>query len=248
MSRQTRLIMGMPVTVDIVDGDRPDMIDDVFAMFEAVDRRFSLWKPDSEICAINRGETALEYASQEMREVAALAEQTKRESDGYFDMRRPDGTIDPSGIVKGWAVRNAARIIEKAGLRHYFVDAGGDIQSSGDNGNGKPWTVGIRNPFNEHQIIKAVRPNGRGIATSGNYVRGDHIYNPLRPGEKVTGIVSLTVIGPDVLEADRFATAAFAMGKAGIHFIERQDGLEGYLVDERGIATQTSGFGDYVTK
>jgi FAD:protein FMN transferase len=248
MSSQTRLIMGMPITVDIVDGDRADVVNDVFAMFEAVDRRFSLWKPDSEICAVNRGEIAMDEASAELREVVALAERTRRETDGYFDMRRPDGTIDPSGIVKGWAVRNAARLIAKAGPRDYFVDAGGDIQSSGHNRNGKAWTVGIRNPFNEHQIIKAVRPNGRGIATSGNYVRGDHIYNPLRPGEKVTGIVSLTVIGPDVLEADRFATAAFAMGRAGINFIESQDGLEGYLVDERAIATQTTGFGEFVTQ
>jgi len=94
---------------------------------------------------------------------------------------------------------------------------------------------------------KVVHPRGHGIATSGSYVRGDHIYDPHRPREKVTDIVSLTVIGPDVLEADRFATAAFAMGKAGIHFIEDQTGLEGYSVDARGIATQTSGFGAYVT-
>jgi thiamine biosynthesis lipoprotein len=92
-----------------------------------------------------------------------------------------------------------------------------------------------------------VTPKGRGIATSGTYVRGQHIYDPRQPGRRIDDIVSLTVIGPDVLEADRFSTAAFAMGKAGIYFIEQLPGFEGCEVDAGGIATQTSGFGAFVT-
>ena len=65
-------------------------------------------------------------------------------------------------------------------------------------------------------------------------------------GRPIGDIVSLTVIGPDVLEADRFSTAAFAMGKSGIHFIEDLPGFEGYVVDGAGIATQTSGFKAFV--
>ena len=102
-----------------------------------------------------------------------------------------------------------------------------------------------RNPFDGQQIIKVVHPRGRGVATSGTYVRGEHIYNPHAPDRPIADIVSLTVIGPDVLEADRFATAAFAMGRAGIQFIEAMPGLEGYVVDRSGRATLTSGFGDY---
>ena len=84
-----------------------------------------------------------------------------------------------------------------------------------------------------------------GIATSGTYIRGQHIYNPKKRGEPVTEIVSLTVIGPNVYEADRFATAAFAMGSAGIHFIEDLEGFEGYMIDPHGLATYTSGFERY---
>ena len=89
-------------------------------------------------------------------------------------------------------------------------------------------------------------PKGCGIATSGTYVRGQHIYDPRRPGRPIEDIVSLTVIGPDVLEADRFSTAAFAMGRSGIHFIEELAGFEGYVVDSGGIAIQTSGFKAFV--
>jgi thiamine biosynthesis lipoprotein len=89
--------------------------------------------------------------------------------------------------------------------------------------------------------------DGMGVATSGTYVRGQHIYNPKILGPLETDILSLTVIGPNIYEADRFATAAFAMGREGIVFIERRDGLEGYMIDLNGQATLTSGFERYVT-
>ena len=116
----------------------------------------------------------------------------------------------------------------------------------GKNASGQDWSVGIRNPFNADEIIKVVYPRGRGVATSGTYVRGQHIYNPAwNLAARSQDIVSLTVIGADVLEADRFATAAFAMGRDGIFFLEQTPGLEGYVVDIDGRATPTSGFGAF---
>jgi FAD:protein FMN transferase len=246
MMHDTRILMGMPITVAIVDDAPERLLDDVFDYFAAVDARFSVFKPDSEISALNHGRIAVADVSAEMQEVLGLAERTKRETDGYFEIRRSDGLVDPCGIVKGWAIRNAADLIRRSGARDFYVDAGGDIQTGGVNQDGEDWRIGIRNPFNEREIIKAVTPKGRGIATSGTYVRGQHIYNPLEPGRRIEDIVSLSVIGPDVLEADRFSTAAFAMGKAGIHFIEELPGFEGYMVDAAGIATQTSGFKAFV--
>ena len=84
------------------------------------------------------------------------------------------------------------------------------------------------------------------MATSGTYIRGQHIYNPHNRVQTFDDIVSLTVIGPNIYEADRFATAAFAMGKSGIDFIESLPGFEGYIIDSNGIATMTSGFENYV--
>lgn len=236
----------MPVTVAIVDEPPPGLIDRIFAYFAEVDRRFSPFRPDSEVSALNGAGFAPATLSLEMREILALADGTRQETDGYFDIHRPDGRIDPSGIVKGWAVRNAARQVAAAGVENFFVDAGGDIQSRGRDPAGQEWKAGIRNPFNETEIIKVVTPRGHGIATSGTYVRGQHIYDPRHPGKAIEDIVSLTVIGPDVLEADRFATAAFAMGRYGIYFIEAHPRLEGYVVDCNSIATQTSGFRRFV--
>ena len=74
------------------------------------------------------------------------------------------------------------------------------------------------------------------------------IFTIRKPDARRTEIVSMTVVGPDVCEADRFATAAFAMGKNGIAFIENYPGLEGYLIDKNGMATMTSGFIKYTQK
>lgn len=238
--------MGMPITVEIVGRVPANHLERVYDYFTAVDMRFSLYKPDSEISAYNRGEILLAALSDAMREVLTLASRTKAETKGIFEIRRPDGVLDPSGIVKGWAVRNAALILKASGVRNFYVDAGGDIQTGGHNEDGESWRVGIRNPFNDQEIVKAVSLSECGIATSGTYARGQHIYNPDRPDEPITDIVSLSVIGPDVLEADRFATAAFAMGGQGIYFLEDQQGLEGYVIAANGVATQTSGFGAFV--
>jgi thiamine biosynthesis lipoprotein len=243
--RETRLLMGMPITVDIGGASDAALVDTVFDYFEHIDRRFSTYRADSEISAINRGDLPIRDWSGEMMDVLTLAAQTKNETDGYFDIREPDGSLDPSGIVKGWAIRNAAGIVQRAGVGDFFIEAGGDIQSCGRNASGLDWSVGIRNPFNADEIIKIVYPRGHGIATSGTYVRGQHIYNPRAVADPIIDIVSLTVIGADVFEADRFATAAFAMGRDGILFLEQTPGLEGYVIDSNGRATPTSGFGAF---
>ncbi len=232
----------MPITVEAVDAADDAPIEAVFDWFNEVDRRFSTYRDDSEIEAINRGELDRCTCSPPMREVLELADLTRQQTGGFFEIRRPTGGLDPSGIVKGWAIRAAGEILAGRGLTSYFVDAGGDIQPAGHNADGEPWSVGVRNPLAADQIVKVVLPGNRGIATSGAYVRGQHVYDPFDPGEPIDDPLSITVVGPDVLEADRFATGAFAMRDQGIHFIESVPGLEGYAVGRNGRATMTSGF------
>jgi thiamine biosynthesis lipoprotein len=246
--KQTRLLMGMPITVEIAEvAATSEDIVAVFAYFAYVDEKFSTYKSDSEITRINEQRLSLAEASADMQTVFRLAEQTKQATHGYFDIFR-DGCYDPSGLVKGWAIHHAAELLRARGHQNFYVDAGGDIQADGLNKQGRRWRVGIRNPFNPDEIVKVLAISQRGVATSGTYVRGEHIYNPhsTRRRLRKSEIVSLTVIGPNIYEADRFATAAFAMGYDGIVFIEQLVGFEGYLIDQRGRATLTSGFESYV--
>lgn len=239
--------MGMPITVEIV-GDSSEIkngIDAVFDYFKYVDEKFSTYKPNSEISRINRGELGEKEWSEDMRIVFALSEKAKKETNGYFDIVARNGKYDPSGLVKGWSIWNAANLLKGNGLENFFIDAGGDVQVSGKNNEGKDWRVGIRNPFKPEEIVKVLFVRDKGVATSGTYLRGQHIYNPKKMRELISEIVSLTVIGSNIYEADRFATAAFAMGKDGISFIQNLKDFEGYMIDKDGIATMTTGFNRY---
>lgn len=238
---ETRLIMGMPITIEIV-GDDGSATEAAFQYFRDVDARFSPFNPVSELARMNMGEIGEGELSAEMMEVLTLSELTRHETNGYFDVRRPDGRVDPSGLVKGWAIRNAGRLVEASGRRNYCLEAGGDIQCRGHNEQGQRWRVGIRNPFAADEVVKILVPGDSGVATSGAYVRGRHIYDPVGGGAASEDIASITVVGTDIYEADRFATAAFAMGRGGIAFIEDTKGLEAYAIDRDGIATMSSGF------
>ena len=237
--------MGMPITVEIVDntGDQQSL-DLIFEYFTHIDNKFSTYKKESEISRINMGLIGKEKYSEEMREVFELSEKTKQETEEYFDIRKPNGFLDPSGLVKGWAIHNASNTLKSMGYKNFYIEAGGDIETFGKNKEGKPWTIGIRNPFNTDELIKILEVENKGVATSGNYIRGNHIYDPLNK-DVVAGIASFTVIGPNIYDADRFATAAFAMGENGIFFIENLPGFEGYIVDKNGTATMTQGFNKY---
>jgi thiamine biosynthesis lipoprotein len=249
--------MGMPITVAIPDRERQDTAPGavtlptteaaalaVFDHFRSVDERFSAYKPGSETCRIDRGELAPGAASPEMREVLRLCEETKSLTDGYFNAWFA-GHFDPSGLVKGWAIAGAARILDEDGFISFCVEAGGDIEVRGANDEGRPWVIGLRSPFDPEKLTHRLRLQNRGIATSGTYIRGNHIYNP-KTGERAGEIASLSVIGPDVFEADRLATAAFAMGTAGIEFVAALQGFDACMISPDGMATFTPGFREYL--
>jgi len=245
--KQKNIIMGMPITIEILDSHEEKIFEEIFSYFTFVDETFSTYKETSEISKINKGTQTLANSSPEVQEIFALADETKKLSNGYFNIKKPDGQIDPSGLVKGWAIENAAKILKNKNINNFFIDAGGDIQVSKPENSNDKWSVGIQSPFEPEKIIKVLYLRNNGLATSGTYNRGSHIYNPI--GNKMTEeIVSLSVLGPNIYEADRFATAAFAMGKGGIYFIENLKGFEGYQINKDGIATETSGLKNYLNK
>ena len=239
--------MGTVITVEISDNSAEESdIDMVFSHFGDVEKRFSVFKDDSEITLINNGKLRQSQYSDDMKTVFALSENTKKETNGYFDIITPDGKYNPSGLVKGWAIYNASKILLEKGFKNFYVEAGGDIQAHGINGQGMKWSIGIQNPFDLSQTVKVIYLKDMGIATSGTYRRGRHIYDPHNASAPLDEIVSISVIGPNVYEADRFATAAFAMGSHGIDFIENLKGFEGYMINKDRNAIQTSGFVKYL--
>lgn len=243
MISATRIIMNMPIHIQIVDLGHEELIEKLFEYFHEIDERFSPYKETSEVNKINSHQLNPDSYSEEMKKILELAEKTKIETNGYFDVNFGN-KFNPSGIVKGWAIKEASEILDAENVQNYFVDVGGDIQTKGLNPEGKKWAVGIKNPFNTREIVKVAYLSGEGIATSGNYIRGEHIINP-KTNKPVDEIASITVISADITDADRMATAAFVMGEKGIEFIEKLKNYEGFLITKEGIGISTSNFDKY---
>jgi FAD:protein FMN transferase len=235
-------VMGMPVTAHVVgDSVEPAALDEVFAEFEMLDRIFSPFIETSAVSRINRGELVPEEAGDFMSQVVNLCRQYELATDGYFSAWI-DGRFDPSGLVKGWAIDRACSILDRHGYPDFYVDAGGDVQTRGLRSAGQPWRVGIRNPLERDKFACVVLVSGSAVATSGTYEKGEHIIDP-HSGEPAAALLSFTVVGPDILQTDVFATAGFAMGMAGLDFIRKTPGYEAFAIDRRLHAWSTPGFG-----
>lgn len=237
--------MGMPVSIHIVDtfAKKKDILA-IFQYLHHIDDIFSTYKKTSEISKINSGFLDKQKASEEVQRILTLCFQTEQETNGYFNPYFQN-KLDPSGIVKGYAISQGANMLRNNGYRNFSIEIAGDVEVSGLNGKNEKWKIGIQNPFAMDEIIKIISVSNKGIATSGNYVQGQHIYNPIT--KKMTDeIASITVIGESTYEADRFATAAFAMGEKGIQFIESLVGFEAYMITKNKQAIYTSGFEKFV--
>jgi FAD:protein FMN transferase len=236
-ARRVEQIMGMPIVVEIRDEDvDATALDELFEWLRWVDTTFSTYKEDSEISRLARGELALVDACAEVRDVLTRCDELRLETRGYFDARA-SGILDPSGLVKGWSIDRAASIPGEAGLRNFAVNAGGDMRLRGG-----PWRIGIQHPRERDSVAAVVEATDLAVATSGGYVRGDHVLNPYtrRPP---TGILSVTVVGDELATADAYATAAFAMGgEAASHWVVRLRGYEAMIILEDDVVLATGGF------
>jgi thiamine biosynthesis lipoprotein len=221
-------IMGMPVTVSGVEAEAAQA---VFNWLRRVDALFSTYRAGSEISRIDRGELAIADADPLVSEVLARCKRVREETDGYFDMRA-SGRLDPSGLVKGWAVERAAALLEASGERRFCVSAGGDLVVRGG-----PWRVGIRHPGRRRRLAAALTVRDAAVATSGAYERGAHVLDP-HTRRPAAGARSVTVVGPDLATADAYATAAFAMGTAGPEWTAGLDGYDAMtVIGERVLST-----------
>jgi thiamine biosynthesis lipoprotein len=246
-------IMGTAIGLDVRDASvDPAALEAAFEYLRDVDRRFSPWKPESEVSRLIRGDIDEPEASPDLRAVLALCEQVGRTSRGYFDIRRhrPDGRPDPTGLVKGWALEKASVILETAGARNYCINGGGDVIAAGEPAPGTPWRVGIRHPLLADRLAAVLEVRDRSVATSGAYERGEHILDPMT-GSPPEGLLSMTIVGPSLTLVDAYATAAFAMGTGGLDWVAGLSAFAGCAVAAAADGDEcrlvwTPGFDDYL--
>jgi FAD:protein FMN transferase len=233
--------MGTVFTVDIRDGGSwGAAVADVVTWLHRVDALFSTYRPGSDISRMRRGELAASDADPCVAEVLGMCDQLKDETGGYFTPHWDGAALDPTGLVKGWAIERASSMLRRHGSRNHAVNGGGDIQVAGESSPGQPWRVGVVDPIDRTRVMAVVVGRDIAVATSGVAERGAHIINPCT-GSPSTDLASVTLVGGSLAQADAYATAAFAMGAKALRWAEQLPAHEALVVARDGTAAATPG-------
>jgi thiamine biosynthesis lipoprotein len=155
-------------------------------------------------------------------------------------LRRADQKIDFGGIAKGYAVDRAAAVLREAGLRAFYVQAGGDLYVQGRKPDGSPWRVGIRDPRGpEGSFFARLQVEDHAFSTAGDYERSffkdgkryHHIIDP-RTGYPAAATRSVTVWAKDAFTADAIDDAVFILGpEKGLALVESIEDCGAVIVD-----------------
>ena len=158
----------------------------------------------------------------------------------YLDT--PSTRISLGGIAKGYAVDRAAKVLEDAGLRSYYVQAGGDLFARGTKPDGSDWSAGVRDPRGPEGSYFAVLPlRDHAFSTAGDYERSymvggkryHHIIDP-RTGFPATASRSVTIYAPTAFLADAIDDAVFILGpEKGLKLVESLDDVGAVIVDAK---------------
>jgi thiamine biosynthesis lipoprotein len=209
-----------------------------------VDATFSTYTPDSEISRLDRGELGVERCHPEVQGILSLCQQLHTTTKGYFDVRAC-GRLDPSGVVKGWSIERASTLLCELGWPDHCIDGGGDVRLRGNPGGAQSWRVAITHPFQPDAYCAVLSVPEGAVATSGTYRRGTHVIDP-SCGQPATALAAVTVIGPELVLSDAYATAALAMGEDAGEWLEHLPDHEGLVIDAHGAGWHSSGLGRYL--
>ncbi len=235
--------MDATVSIDLADPlPRAELLrlaDDVFAWLQRVDRLFNMYRPDSEISRMRRGELRMSESSPEVRTALERCAELWRATGGFFDPYAT-GVLDPSGFVKGWAIQVASDRLLAAGCDNHCLTCGGDVRVRGTTAVGEPWRIGVRHPWERLEVAWVLAGTDLAVATSGSYGRGPHVIDPYQ-GRPATQLRSVTVVGHDLGTATAYATAGTAMGLPALTWLARLDGHEAAVVTEDGRRFRSDG-------
>jgi thiamine biosynthesis lipoprotein len=231
--------MGTVVVIDVYTEEPPDQVSDRISKavdsLHRDDEMFSLWKSNSPASRWRRGELDAAETPQELLEVVGLCEKAREISAGWFDpWAMPEGP-DLTGYVKGWAAQRALGHLVGEDISGASVNAAGDIAIAG-----ATLRLGIADPHDRRQLVALADCTGA-LATSGDYERGAHLYNP-RTGEYTSALASASVTGPDLGLADALATALVVGGYEVLDLIEALSDYEAFTVALDGLQQWTLGF------
>ncbi|GHT48914.1 FAD:protein FMN transferase [Bacteroidia bacterium] len=146
--------------------------------------------------------------------------------------------LNASSIAKGYAVDVVAELFHLYGITDYMIEIGGEVRTKGKNPSGKVWSIEILKPIDDATGLQQDRQEvifleNYSLATSGNYrnfyikdgKKYAHTINPLTGYPSEETILSASVLYPDCMTADAWATAFMAMG------LEKASAIAGQIPD-----------------
>lgn len=223
MQQHIEYCMGTAFVFQIRSPFKPAQLQGAIAKLHEADRIFSLYKPESPLSQLTRGETTVAKCPPVVSLIWDECEKWEKITDGYFSPFTPQHTFDPSGLVKTWAAQEAANYLKNQGVVDFTLNAGGDILISDQSSEAVDWRVGISKPVSIADeaagVLAVLDLQGtrfRAVASSGHAERGDHIWNPRTGAMASREIAQVTVIANDLVTADVWATACYAMGTRAI--------------------------------
>jgi thiamine biosynthesis lipoprotein len=224
-------VMGTVVSFAVLPGARhgnatTGAIDAACAVLHRADAIFSTWDPQSPVSRLREGTATLGEMPSAVAEVLDLCENARRVSGGWFDPWAMPAGVDPTGLVKGWAVERALAVLHEAGMEAAMVNGGGDIAVFGAPARGQAWRVGIRHPWRAGALA-AILEVSAAVATSGSYERAPHLLDPFT-GQLASRAVSATI------------TAMAVGGDEVLGIVAGLDGYAGYLIRADGSEAHTS--------
>ena len=148
--------------------------------------------------------------------------------------------LDFGGFGKEYAADRAADVLKQAGVRSGYVNLGGDVAAIGTRPDGQAWSMGIRHPRRDDELIASIPIADAALATSGDYERYFerngrrycHILSPLT-GEPVNHWQSVSVVAPRAITAGSTATVAMLLEAEGLDFLH-DTGLPFLAINPRG--------------
>ena len=140
--------------------------------------------------------------------------------------------VDLSALAKGLGVDELAEHMASKSCTDFMMDIGGEIRTEGSSPRGRPWHIGIEKPVAGRlgSIQRVLSVTGQGVATSGDYrnfrevdgIRVDHVIDPRTGRPADNQVASVTVIHPQAMYADAYATTIMVLGgDAGLALAER---------------------------